>query len=188
MFNVLLKILDDGRLTDGQGHVVDFKHCVIIMTSNVGSQWILEYDESNWTEAEGRVMEALRETFRPEFLNRVDDIVVFKPLTREDLGQIMDLQLKRVDALLADRRIRVEVTPEAKGILIAEGYDPVYGARPLKRVIQRRIQNPLALELLEGHYGEGDLVRVVPSSDGKGLEFVRVPGSEAAAEPVPVGA
>ena len=188
VFNVLLQILDDGRLTDGQGHVVDFKHSVIIMTSNVGSQWILEHGEGDWAEAEGRVMEALRETFNPEFLNRVDDIVVFEPLTREDLGQIMDLQLKRVEALLADRRIRVEVTPEAKGMLIAEGYDPAYGARPLKRVIQRRIQNPLALELLEGHYGEGDLVRVVPSSDGKGLEFVRVPGSEAAAEPVPVGA
>jgi ATP-dependent Clp protease ATP-binding subunit ClpB len=188
VFNVLLQILDDGRLTDGQGHVVDFKHSVIIMTSNVGSQWILEYAEGDWTEAEGRVMGALRETFKPEFLNRVDDVVVFKPLTREDLGQIIDLQLKRVEALLADRRIRVEVTPEAKGMLVAEGYDPVYGARPLKRVIQRRIQNPLALELLEGHYAEGDLVRVVPASDGKGLEFVRVPGAEAPAEPVPVGA
>ena len=188
VFNVLLQILDDGRLTDGQGHVVDFKHSVIIMTSNVGSQWILEYAEGDWAEAEARVMGALRETFKPEFLNRVDDVVVFNPLTREDLGQIIDLQLKRVEALLADRRIRVEVTQEAKGMLVAEGYDPVYGARPLKRVIQRRIQNPLALELLEGHYGEGDLVRVVPASDGKGLEFVRVPGSEAPAEAVPVGA
>jgi ATP-dependent Clp protease ATP-binding subunit ClpB len=190
VFNVLLQILDDGRLTDGQGRTVDFRNAVVIMTSNVGSQWILEYGEREWSDAAKAVMEALRETFRPEFLNRVDDIVVFKPLSRDDLGRIIDLQLVRVERLLADRRIRVEVTPEAKELLIAEGYDPVYGARPLKRVIQRRIQNPLALELLEGHYAEGDLVRVVRGSDGKTLEFVRVPGSEAAeaAEPAPVGA
>jgi ATP-dependent Clp protease ATP-binding subunit ClpB len=189
VFNVLLQILDDGRLTDGQGRTVDFRNAVVIMTSNVGSQWIHEHGERQWSEVETAVMEALRETFRPEFLNRVDDIVVFKPLSREDLGRIIDLQLVRVERMLADRRVRVEVTPEAKELLVGEGYDPVYGARPLKRVIQRRIQNPLALELLEGHYGEGDLVRVVPASDGQGLAFVRVPGSEAGerVEPVPVG-
>jgi ATP-dependent Clp protease ATP-binding subunit ClpB len=189
VFNVLLQILDDGRLTDGQGRTVDFRNSVIIMTSNVGSQWILEYGDGQWSEAESRVMQALRDTFKPEFLNRVDDIVVFQPLTREDLGQIIDLQLRKVEELLAERRVGVEVTLEAKQLLIAEGYDPVYGARPLKRVIQRRIQNPLALELLEGHYGEGDLARVVPASDGKGLEFVRVPGSEVSEPaPEPVGA
>ncbi len=179
VFNVLLQILDDGRLTDGQGRTVDFRHSVVIMTSNVGSQYILEAEErGEGAEVERRVLEALRQTFRPEFLNRVDDIVVFRQLTRDDLFKIIDLQLARVGRLVADRRLRLEVTPEAKALLIGEGYDPVYGARPLKRVIQRRIQNPLALALLEGEYGEGDLVRVSPSTDGKDLEFTRVPAEK----------
>ncbi len=190
VFNVLLQILDDGRLTDGQGHVVDFKNSVVIMTSNAGSQWILEYGERDWADAEAAVLEALRETFRPEFLNRVDDIVVFRPLGRDELAQIIDLQLERVRQLVADRGIGIEVTSEAKELLTAEGHDPVFGARPLKRVIQRRVQNPLALAILEGDYAEGDLVRVVRSADRKDLEFIRVPGAEAGvtAEPEPVGA
>jgi ATP-dependent Clp protease ATP-binding subunit ClpB len=189
VFNVLLQILDDGRLTDGQGHVVNFKNAVVIMTSNVGSQGILEFGADRWDEAERRVLDTLRDTFKPEFLNRVDDVVVFRPLGRDELAQIIDLQLERVRQLVADRGIGIEVTPEAKELLTTEGYDPVYGARPLKRVIQRRVQNPLALAILEGDYGEGDLVRVVCSADGKDLEFVRVPGAGAGVpEPEPAGA
>jgi ATP-dependent Clp protease ATP-binding subunit ClpB len=189
VFNVLLQIMDDGRLTDGQGHVVDFKNSVVIMTSNVGSQWILEFGADNWDEAERRVSDTLRDTFKPEFLNRVDDVVVFRPLGRDELAQIIELQLEQLRQLVADRGIRIEVAPEAKELLTAEGYDPVYGARPLKRVIQRRVQNPLALAILEGDYAEGDLVRVLRSADGKDLEFVRVPGAEAGVPaPEPVGA
>jgi ATP-dependent Clp protease ATP-binding subunit ClpB len=173
VFNVLLQILDDGRLTDSQGRTVSFRNAVIIMTSNIGSQWLLELGEREWDEAERRVREALRATFRPEFLNRVDDIVVFRPLTREHLSEIVELQLERVRQLLAARRINLELAPEARDLLLAEGYDPVYGARPLKRVIQRRIQNPLALAILEGEYGEGDTVRVEPVPGGD-LGFVRI--------------
>ncbi len=177
VFNILLQILDDGRLTDNQGRTVDFRNAVIIMTSNIGSQWILELGERAWEEAQKRVMDMVRQTFKPEFLNRVDDVIMFRPLSREDLMQIIDLQLAHVDQLLADRELKLEVTPEAKELVVTEGFDPVYGARPLKRVIQRRIQNPLALEILEGAYGPGDLVRVHRSSDGEQLEFVRVPAA-----------
>ncbi|MBI4501276.1 MAG: ATP-dependent chaperone ClpB [Gemmatimonadetes bacterium] len=173
VFNVLLQILDDGRLTDGQGRVVSFRNVVIIMTSNVASQILLDLAD-RWEEAERRVLEALRQTFKPEFLNRVDDVIMFRPLSRDDLMRIVDLQLIRVEKLLADRNLRLEVTPEVKQLLIAEGYDPVYGARPLKRVIQREIQNPMALAILEGDYGEGDTIRVVRSSDGQRVEFVNL--------------
>ena len=177
VFNVLLQILDDGRLTDSQGRTVSFRNTVVIMTSNIGSQWLLEAGTS-WEEATRRVLEALRATFKPEFLNRVDDVVVFRPLTREDLAQIITLQLDQVRKLLAERRIGLELTPEARDLLLAEGYDPVYGARPLKRVIQRRIQNPLALAVLEGKFGDGDRLRVRRSEDGK-LQFERVPATQA---------
>ncbi|MFI5214208.1 MAG: ATP-dependent chaperone ClpB [Gemmatimonadales bacterium] len=160
VFNVLLQILDDGRLTDSQGRTVDFKNTVIIMTSNLGSQWILELGTSRWEEVETRVMEALRSHFRPEFLNRVDDTILFRPLSEEDLATIVDLQLERLNAQLAEKKIRLEVTPEAKRLIAQEGYDPVYGARPLKRVIQRELMNPLAIEMLEGRVGEGAVVRV----------------------------
>ncbi|MDH3457320.1 MAG: AAA family ATPase, partial [Gemmatimonadota bacterium] len=176
VFDVLLQILDDGRLTDGQGRTVDFRNVVLIMTSNLGGQWILEFGERDWDQAERRVVETLRETFKPEFLNRVDDVVVFRPLTRADLARIIDLQLARVGDLLRAQGLSIEVVPEAKELLVAEGYDPVYGARPLKRVIQRRIQNRLAMAVLEGEYAEGDVVRVVRAADGENLEFVRVPG------------
>jgi ATP-dependent Clp protease ATP-binding subunit ClpB len=172
-FDVLLQILDEGRLTDGQGRTVDFRNTVLIMTSNLGGQWILEFGERDWEEAERRVMAMLRETFKPEFLNRVDDVIVFRPLTRDDLAQIIDLQLAGVARLLAERGLRIEVTPEAKELLVSEGFDPVYGARPLKRVIQRRVQNRLAMAVLEGDYAEGDLVRVTRSADGNELEFAR---------------
>jgi ATP-dependent Clp protease ATP-binding subunit ClpB len=177
VFNVLLQILDDGRLTDGQGRTVDFRNAVVIMTSNLGSQWILDLGEQAWAEAERRVLDALRSAFKPEFLNRVDDTVVFRPLGKEELLAIVDLQLERVAALLADRGLGLVVDADAKQVLLDEGYDPGFGARPLKRIIQRRLQNQIALSLLEGEYGEGDTIRVLRTTDGKDLEFVRVPGT-----------
>jgi ATP-dependent Clp protease ATP-binding subunit ClpB len=163
VFNVLLQILDDGRLTDSQGRVVSFRNTVAIMTSNIGSQIIVtaaaETDEA-WDRVEDGVRNELRNHFRPEFLNRVDDIIVFRPLTREDLAQIVDIQLRGLERMLAARHLGLEVTPEARALLATLGYDPVYGARPLKRVIQRELQNPIALELLEGNFHEGETVKV----------------------------
>jgi ATP-dependent Clp protease ATP-binding subunit ClpB len=176
VFNVLLQILDDGRLTDSQGRVVDFRNSVIIMTSNIGSQYIVDageqLDPRGWERVEERVRDELRNHFRPEFLNRVDDIIVFRQLSREDLVQIVDLQLDRLEAMLAQRHLTLEVAPDAKALIAAQGYDPVYGARPLKRVIQRLLQNPIALELLEGTFHEGDTIRV--ERDGESLRFERV--------------
>jgi ATP-dependent Clp protease ATP-binding subunit ClpB len=175
VFNVLLQILDDGRLTDSQGRLVDFRNSVIIMTSNIGSQYIVEagvQSAAGWERVEERVRDELRNHFRPEFLNRVDDIIVFRQLSREDLVQIVDLQLAKLRETLAARHIHLEVTPAAKALIAAQGYDPVYGARPLKRVIQRLLQNPIALELLEGNFHEGDTVRVEP--DGDILRFEKV--------------
>jgi len=171
VFNVLLQILEDGRLTDSQGHHVDFRNTVIIMTSNIGSQWILELGEGEQQEAERRVLDALRQAFKPEFLNRVDDIIVFHQLSRDDLAGIVSLQLAAVSRLLADRGLSLEVTAEAREFLVREGYDPVYGARPLKRAIQRYIQNSLALAVLEGEFGDGDTVRVDVAPDGRSLQF-----------------
>ena len=185
VFNVLLQILDDGRLTDSQGRTVDFRNAVIIMTSNAGSRFILEYGERDWQEAERQVLEELRRTFRPEFLNRVDDTIIFRPLSREDLAEIVDLQLQRVRKLLEERKLNIEVTPEAKDLLIAEGYDPVYGARPLKRVIQREIQNPLALAVLEGDFSEGDTIRVTREGEQAKLAFSRVQVEEKKEKPEP---
>ena len=176
VFNVLLQILDDGRLTDSQGRVVDFRNSVIIMTSNIGSQYIVDAGGATWDRVEERVRDELRNHFRPEFLNRVDDIIVFRPLSREDLVRIVDLQLVRLEQLLAARNLKLEVTPEARELLAEQGYDPVYGARPLKRVIQRELQNRIALELLEGTFHEGDTIRV--ERDGHTLKLVhpsRVP-------------
>jgi ATP-dependent Clp protease ATP-binding subunit ClpB len=172
-FDLLLQILDDGRLTDGQGRTVDFRNTVLIMTSNLGGQWILESVGRDWFEVERQVLETLRHSFKPEFLNRVDDVVVFRPLTRDDLAHIVDLQLAHVAQLAGEQGLLLEVTPEAKARLVDEGFDPIYGARPLKRVIQRRLQNPLALAVLEGEYAEGDVVRVEPEGDG--FAFTRVP-------------
>jgi ATP-dependent Clp protease ATP-binding subunit ClpB len=160
VFDVLLQILDDGRLTDGQGRTVDFRNTVLIMTSNI------------------RAADQLREFFRPEFLNRIDEIVEFKPLTKEQLGEIVDLQLARLRARLADRGIELELTDAAKGVVSEAGWDPTYGARPLKRALQRLIENPLALRLLEGEFGEGDTVRV-DAQDGE-LGFERAGAREAA--------
>jgi ATP-dependent Clp protease ATP-binding subunit ClpB len=161
VFNVLLQILDDGRLTDGQGRTVDFRNTVLIMTSNVRSE------------------EAMREVFRPEFLNRIDEIVEFEPLTREQIGEIVELQLARLRVRLAERGLSLELTDEAKEHLAEAGWDPTYGARPLKRAIQRLVENPLALRLLEGEFDEGDTVRV-DVADGE-LVFEKAPAAEPAA-------
>ena len=178
VFNLLLQILDDGRLTDAQGRTVDFRNAVIILTSNIGSQYILEAgaegaEGPGWSEVETRVQKELHQHFRPEFLNRVDDVIVFRPLGRDDLRKIVDLQLVRLHELTRELGITLEVSDEAKDLLAAEGYDPVFGARPLKRVIQNRIQNPLALRLLEHEADEGVTVRIEPPSGegGDGLHF-----------------
>ena len=173
VFNILLQILDDGRLTDSQGRTVDFRNTVLIMTSNIGSQYLIEAGTGHvaWEQAETKVMELLRQAFKPEFLNRVDDIIIFRPLSHEDIARIVDIQIKRVEKLLADRKLTIEVTPAAKQLLVAEGYDPVYGARPLKRAIQRLLQNPLAVAVLEGQFGEGNQIRVDRAKDGNSLSF-----------------
>jgi ATP-dependent Clp protease ATP-binding subunit ClpB len=178
VFNLLLQILDDGRLTDSQGRVVNFRNTVIIMTSNIGSPYILEQsgrmgDPDVRAEVEAAVLGQLRQQFRPEFLNRVDDIIIFRPLGMESLTHIVELQLRRLEQMLADRKIALELTPEAKQLVAEEGYDPAYGARPLKRAIQRLVQNPLAIRILEGEFGEGDRVRVDREPGSAQLTFER---------------
>ncbi|MEX2547348.1 MAG: ATP-dependent chaperone ClpB [Chloroflexota bacterium] len=164
VFNVLLQVLDDGRLTDGQGRTVDFKNTVIVMTSNVGSQYITGYagrrDEQAYQQMSKQVTEALRTVFRPEFLNRVDEIIVFHALTEEDLAHIVDLLLADVARRLADRDLEIEVTPAAKRLIASEGYDPGYGARPLRRSIQRLVENPLAKALLDGRFKPGTKIKI----------------------------
>jgi ATP-dependent Clp protease ATP-binding subunit ClpB len=190
VFNVLLQILDDGRLTDGQGRTVDFRNAVLIMTSNIGSSRILEAAraDEDWDEVTEQVRERMHDHFKPEFLNRIDDVLVYRPLTREHLLEIVDLQLDRVRERLADRDVRLELTPEARRRLADEGYDPAFGARPLKRVIQRRIENPLSLAFLEGEFEDGDAIRGDVDPDGEG--FVFTPAEEPrteAAEGSPAG-
>jgi ATP-dependent Clp protease ATP-binding subunit ClpB len=165
VFNVMLQILEDGRLTDGQGRTVDFRNTVLIMTSNVGSSAIFELAHANPEQARKEAMEALRAAFRPEFLNRIDEIVIFNPLGRGELERIVGLLLRGVENMLAERQITIELTPAARELVVAEGYDPSYGARPLRRAIQRLIQDPLALLILEGKILPGQHVRV--DRDGK---------------------
>ncbi|MBV9101671.1 MAG: ATP-dependent chaperone ClpB, partial [Candidatus Dormibacteraeota bacterium] len=164
VFNVLLQLLDDGRLTDGQGRTVDFRNCVVIMTSNLGSQIIagIPHDASaaQWEQVRDAVMTELRAHFRPEFLNRVDDVILFSRLDRAQLRQIVQIQLRGLDARLAARKLNLQVSEAAVDMLAREGYDPTYGARPLKRVIQRRLQDPIAMAILEGRFHEGDVVDV----------------------------
>jgi ATP-dependent Clp protease ATP-binding subunit ClpB len=160
VFNLLLQILDDGRLTDGQGRTVDFRNTVLIMTSNLGSQIIQDMANRSFEEVQRAVLGVLRDHFRPEFLNRVDEIIVFKPLTREQLNQIVEIQLQGLEQRLHDRGIRLEVADEAKQLLAERGWDPVYGARPLKRTIQRLVQDALALRILQGEFKDGDVVQV----------------------------
>ena len=168
VFNVLLQILDDGRLTDGQGRTVDFRNTVLIMTSNLGGQLIQEMANRDFEEIRDAVMAVLRDQFKPEFLNRVDEIIVFRSLTPEQLASIVDIQLSRLDRRLAERKIALVVTDGARKLLAERGWDPVYGARPLKRAIQRLVQDPLAMQMLEGKFVEGDAVEV----DAKGGELI----------------
>ena len=169
VFNVLLQLLDDGRLTDGQGRTVDFRNTVVIMTSNLGSHLFREYEKPE--KVRPLVMQELRNTLRPEFLNRIDDVVIFTPLDRAQLNRIVEIQLGHLRRRLAERRIDLEVTEGAKSLLAREGYDPTFGARPLKRTIQRLVQDPLALRILEGEFKDGDVITV--DAKGDGLTFQR---------------
>jgi ATP-dependent Clp protease ATP-binding subunit ClpB len=162
VFNVLLQLLDDGRLTDGQGRTVDFRNTLVIMTSNLGNQlW-----EGGHTVLRDEITRLLQAHFRPEFLNRIDEIVVFHPLGKEHLANIVDIQLKHVSHLLADKGYRLEVSEAAREYLAETGYDPDFGARPLKRLIQREVQDPLALKILSGEFKDGDLIRVDRGPEG----------------------
>ncbi len=170
VFNILLQVLDDGRLTDGHGRTVDFRNTVIIMTSNIGSQWIRDLaGQENEAKMRAAVTEALKAEFLPEFLNRIDEVVIFHPLSREHIKAIVELQLKDLQKRLAERRLTLKLTDAAKQRLADEGYDPVYGARPLRRVIQARIENPLSLRILEGAYSDGQTIKV--DADGSGFSF-----------------
>ncbi len=171
VFNALLQVLDDGRLTDGQGRTVDFRNTVLILTSNVGSSDIQEAG-GDARKAKGAVMAELKATFRPEFLNRVDEIVLFDALSLEALRRIVDIQITRLDALLAARHLRLILDEEVRDHLAAQGYDPVYGARPLKRALQRTVQDPLALALLDGRFEAGAVIRGVLKDGQLGFEKV----------------
>ena len=181
VFNVLLQILEDGWLTDGKGRTVDFRNTVLVMTSNVGSTAIFELSQRDPERARKQAMEALRAAFRPEFLNRIDEIVIFNPLGKEQLERILDLLLLSVEKLLAERRISIEMTHAAKELLLREGYDPAYGARPLRRTIQRLVQDPLALQILEGAILPGDHVRVDRDATKDAMRFERVAAKQPAA-------
>jgi ATP-dependent Clp protease ATP-binding subunit ClpB len=172
VFNVLLQILDDGRLTDGQGRTVDFRNSVLIMTSNLGSTYILEHQGDDWEAVEVKVREALQQGFRPEFLNRIDEILVFRPLGREDLEKVVGMQLERLAALARDRQVGIEVTPAARRQIAEAGYAPAFGARPIKRAIQHMVADPLAMAFLEGRFRDGDTIEV-DSGEGDALEFRR---------------
>jgi ATP-dependent Clp protease ATP-binding subunit ClpB len=167
VFNVLLQVLDDGRLTDGQGRTVDFRNTLIVLTSNLGGEALASLPEgADVGEAREAVMEAVRAAFRPEFLNRLDEILLFRRLSRADMTGIVDIQLKHLAKLLADRKIALDIDQSAKVWLAETGYDPVYGARPLKRVIQRELQNPLAEQILQGRIADGQTVRISAGEGG----------------------
>jgi len=169
VFNVLLQILDDGRATDGQGRTVDFKNAVIIMTSNLGSTYIMSMGEGDEEAMRERVMDALRSNFRPEFLNRIDEIIIFKALSQDQIGEIVEIQLNQVNDRLADRQMHLEVTPAAREWLSERGYEPAFGARPLKRLIQREVLDRLARLVLSGELRDGETV--VVDADGNDLQF-----------------
>jgi len=166
VFNVLLQILDDGRLTDGKGRTVDFKNSVVIMTSNLGSEI---WQQHNMNVSRDEISKVMRQHFRPEFINRIDEIVVFHKLDKQMLAEIVEIQLKHVNDLIADKGFKLEITPEAKEYIAEIGYDPDYGARPLKRVIQREIQDPLAVKILSGAYKPGSTI--IASKGAEGLVF-----------------
>jgi ATP-dependent Clp protease ATP-binding subunit ClpB len=180
VFNVLLQVLDDGRLTDGQGRTVDFRNTVIVMTSNLGSQMIQEMaGEENYAAMKSAVMDVVGGHFRPEFINRIDDVVVFHPLGREQIRAIASLQIDILRKRLQERDIGLQLTDAALDLLGEAGFDPVYGARPLRRAIQNQLENPLAQEILAGRFAPGDVVRVGAADDR--LEFSVGSGSEASA-------
>jgi ATP-dependent Clp protease ATP-binding subunit ClpB len=166
VFNVLLQVLDDGRLTDGQGRTVDFRNTLIIMTSNLGSEFLVKHEGEDTEEVRDQVMAIVRDHFKPEFLNRVDEIILFHRLRREDMGKIVDIQLSRLMKLLADRKITLVLDDKAKDWLGQKGYDPAYGARPLKRVIQKYVQDPLAEMVLAGKIHDGETVKISAGKDG----------------------
>jgi ATP-dependent Clp protease ATP-binding subunit ClpB len=167
VFNVLLQVLDDGRLTDSQGRTVDFKNTLIILTSNLGSEYLAGLKEGEDSgQVRDQVMAVVRQAFRPEFLNRLDEIILFHRLSRANMTGIVEIQLKRLQNLLADRKLEIELDAKAKEWLADAGYDPVYGARPLKRVIQRELQNPLATMILEGRFKPGEIIKVSANKDG----------------------
>jgi len=167
VFNVLLQVLDDGRLTDGQGRTVDFKQTLIILTSNLGARALSELPEgADASAARAEVMEAVRAHFRPEFLNRLDEQIIFDRLNRADMGGIVEIQLRRLEQRLEQRKITLDLDVTAKAWLADEGYDPVFGARPLKRVIQRQLQDPLAEMLLAGEIMDGSVIRVTAGPEG----------------------
>ncbi|MGH9582888.1 MAG: AAA family ATPase, partial [Bryobacteraceae bacterium] len=175
VFNTLLQVLDDGRLTDGQGRTVDFKNTIVIMTSNAGSHRILDYrgafEGDGYRRMKDAVLEELRQLFRPEFLNRLDEIIVFHALSEEHLKQIVEIQLAALRARLAERHIALHLSDAARTRLVRSGYDPTYGARPLKRAIQREIETPLAKRIVGGEIHEGETVRVDEDAAGSGLVF-----------------
>jgi ATP-dependent Clp protease ATP-binding subunit ClpB len=176
VFNVLLQVLDDGRLTDSHGRTVDFRNTLIVLTSNLGSEYLANLREDQSVEAaRDQVMAVVRASFRPEFLNRLDEIILFHRLGRDDMAGIVDIQIRRLAALLEDRKITLEITDAAKRWLAEAGYNPVYGARPLKRVIQKSLQDPLARMILEGRIGDGDEVSVDAGDGGLLINGAAVP-------------
>jgi len=175
VFDILLQVLDDGRLTDGQGRTVDFRNVILILTSNLGSQFITDQNLP-WEERKRVVNELVRQSFKPEFINRLDDIVVFAPLSTDDLSQIVELYIDRLARRLGDRRLELAVTPDARTWLAERGYDPVYGARPLRRLMQREIDDKLARALLSGEIRDGDTVLVGVAENGDGLTVARLEG------------
>jgi ATP-dependent Clp protease ATP-binding subunit ClpB len=183
VFNVLLQVLDDGRLTDGQGRTVDFKNTLIIMTSNLGAEYLVNLGEDQDTDSvRDEVMGVVRGAFRPEFLNRVDEVILFHRLKKSEMGRIVAIQLKRLENLLADRKITLKLDEGALKWLADKGYDPAYGARPLKRVIQREVQDPLAEQILSGDILDGSTVQVLEGSDRLNFQTVNDAGGEEAAE------
>ena len=172
VFNILLQIMDDGRLTDGHGRTVNFKNTVIIMTSNIGSQWITELKDKDEEEMRKRISEAMKNNFKPEFINRVDDIIIFHRLGMDEIKKIVEIQIKNLKEILGKKKLTLKITEKAKGLLAKEGFDPAYGARPLKRVIQNKVQNVLAMKLLNGEVKEGDSIRIdVTGPEGRKLDF-----------------
>jgi ATP-dependent Clp protease ATP-binding subunit ClpC len=185
VWNALLQILDDGRLTDGQGRVVDFRNTVLIMTSNLGNQFVTRAgtlgfrsrsEDTQKTESEIKIEQALKDTFRPEFLNRIDEIIIFSQLTMEQMEQIVDLQMAKVRERLAEHGLNVELSPAARSWLAEEGYDPAFGARPLQRALQKYIESPLSVKILRGEFQQGDTVVVDHLAD-EGVVFRKPEGS-----------